>query len=64
MKKQIKIPLILITLAILSSIIHNIIYAIFKFEEPIFFLLSLILFLAFIISIIYYITIWLKNKFK
>jgi len=53
MEKQTKITYLFFGLAILSSVLHNAVFAIFKFEEPVFFFLSLISILCFILSIIY-----------
>lgn len=53
MTKAIKISYILFGLAVLSSLIHNAIYGIFKFEEPICLMLAVLLFLAFAVSVIY-----------
>ena len=57
-----KLPLILFISTIVSIILHNLIYALFGFEEPVFFILSLILALAFVISIIYLIIHKIKKK--
>ena len=65
MTKPVKITYIFFGLAVLSSFLHNAIYGIFKIEEPVFFMLALILFLAFIGSIIYnLITYFAKGKPK
>ncbi len=64
MKKQTKITCFLLGSAIVFSILHNAIYAIFKFEEPVFFILCLLAALGFFISVIYNIITYIKNKFK
>lgn len=53
MSKQVKLSYLLFVLAIIFSILHNLIYALFKFEEPVFFILVLLSFLGFFVSIIY-----------
>lgn len=53
MEKQTKITYILFGSAILSIILHNAIYGIFKIEEPVFFTLTFVFFLLFVISVIY-----------
>lgn len=53
MSQQIKITYIFFGLAILSSILHNLIYGIFKLEEPVFFMLAILAFLAFVVAVIY-----------
>jgi len=55
-----KLPLILFISTIISILLHNFISGLLGFEEPVFFILSLILALAFIISIITFII----NKIK
>lgn len=53
MEKQTKITYILFGSAILSIILYNAIYGIFKIEEPVFFILALVFLLLFVISVIY-----------
>ena len=62
MKKQIKISLILFASIIVSIILHNLISALLNFEEPVFFILSLIFILAFVTSLVYLIIHKIKNK--
>ncbi len=64
MKKQTIITYSLLGSVIIFSILHNVIYAIFKFEEPVFFILCLLATLGFFISVIYNIITYIKNKFK
>jgi len=53
MKKQTKITYILFGLTVISLILHNAIYRIFKIEEPVFFILTFVFALAFVVSGIY-----------
>lgn len=53
MQKQTKITYILFGLSILSVILHNAIYGVFKIEEAVFFILTFVFFLCFVISAIY-----------
>jgi cytochrome c biogenesis factor len=53
MKRQTKITYLLLAGAVVSSIMHNLIYGAFRFEEPFFFFFTLILVFAFVISILY-----------
>lgn len=64
MKKQTIITYSLLGSAIIFFILHNLIYTIFKFEEPVFFVLSLLTAFGFFISVIYNIVTDIKNKFK
>ncbi len=64
MKKQTIITYSLLGSAIIFFILHNVIYAIFKFEEPVFFILCLLAAFGFFISVIYNIITYIKNKFK
>lgn len=64
MKKQTIITYSLLGSAIIFSILHNLIYAIFKFKEPVFFILSLSAAIGFFISVIYNFITYIKNKFK
>ena len=54
MSKPIKIIYILFGLAVVSAILHNAVYGIFKIEEPVFFMLAIVAFLAFCVSVIYH----------
>ncbi len=53
MKTLIKIPLLLLVLAVISAIIHNVIYGLFKVEEPVFFILTFVFLLGAIVFAIY-----------
>ena len=53
MTKQTKITYILIGLSTLFVILHNAFYGFFKIEEPVFFTLTFIFAISFIISVIY-----------
>jgi len=53
MGKQIKITYILVGLSVLSVILHNAIYGLFKIEEPVFFILTFVFAISFVISVIY-----------
>jgi len=53
MEKQIKITYILAGLSILSVILHNAIYGLFKIEEPVFFVLTFVFAISFVVSVIY-----------
>jgi len=52
-EKQTKTSYFLLAVAVASSILHNLIYGLFGVEEPVFFALALLLFFAFLASIIY-----------
>ena len=53
MEKQVKIIYILIGLTILSVILHNAFYGLFKIEEPVFFISTFIFAISFVVSVIY-----------
>ena len=53
MEKQVKIIYILVGLSILSVILHNAIYGLFKTEEPVFFVLTFVFAISFVVSVIY-----------
>jgi len=53
MEKQVKIIYILVGLSILSVILHNVIYGLFKTEEPVFFILTFVFTISFVVSVIY-----------
>lgn len=61
MEKQTKIIYILFGLIIISAILHNLISALFDIEEPIFFSLSLLFILGFILSVIYNIITYIRE---
>jgi len=63
MEKKVKILLLLFASIILFSVLHNVFYAIFSFEEPVFFTLSLLAGLAFIIFFVYVIVSFILHKF-
>lgn len=62
MAKQIKISFLLLGLAVFFSVLHNMVYALFGVEEPVFFSLTLLLFLAFVVSIPYNIFVCIRRK--
>lgn len=53
MEKQTKRSYQLLIAAVISSFLHNAIFGLFAIEEPIFFSLTLLLFLAFMVSLFY-----------
>jgi len=53
MEKQTKIIYILVGLSILSVILHNAFYGLFEIEEPVFFILTFVFAISFVISVIY-----------
>jgi Mn2+/Fe2+ NRAMP family transporter len=53
MEKQTKITYILVGLSVLSVILHNAFYGLFKIEEPVFFILTFVFAISFVISVIY-----------
>ena len=53
MSKQFKITLLLIGLAIVSSVLHNLVSGLFEFEEPVFFILTFVFLLGAIVFAIY-----------
>jgi uncharacterized membrane protein HdeD (DUF308 family) len=52
MEKQTKITYILVGLSILSVILHNALYGLFEIEEPVFFVLTFVFAISFVISVI------------
>ena len=65
MEKQTKITYWFLAGGVISSIIHNLVYALFNFEEPVFFFISLLAFLGFLLSIPFNIVTYkLKGKPK
>lgn len=63
MEKKIKILILLFISIIISAILHNAIYAIFNFEEPVFFILTLLFTLAFVVFLVYLIISHIIEKF-
>ncbi|MAG50674.1 hypothetical protein CL621_03515 [archaeon] len=63
MEKKVKILLLLFASAILFSVLHNVFYAVFSFEEPIFFTLSLLAGFSFIVFFVYVIVSFILHKF-
>jgi len=53
MEKQIKITYILVGLSVLSVILHNASYGLFKIEEAVFSILTFVFAIAFVASVIY-----------
>lgn len=53
MEKTTKITFSLFAAALVSMVIHNTLYGIWRLEEPVFFLLSLTLFLGFVVSVVW-----------
>lgn len=62
MGKQIKISFLILILAVISAVLHNAVYGLFGFEEPVFFSLTLLLFLAFVVSLPYGIFTCVREK--
>jgi hypothetical protein len=58
----IKKTYLLFGLAILSVLLHNVLYGIFKTEEPVFFILTLGFAFAFVISVIRNIIIYIRKR--
>ena len=56
-----KNPFWFLLLALVSTVLHNAFYAIFKFEEPVLFLLTFVFAGIFIINAIYIIIIFIKK---
>lgn len=63
MEKRLKITLLLFGLAIGLSILHNAVYGIFGFEEPVFFTLSLLSALGFLIMAVYSGVLYFRKYF-
>ncbi len=61
MTKSVILSYLLFGLSIVSGFVHNAIYGLFLVEEPVFFMLNLIFFLAFLISVFYNIVIYMKT---
>jgi Mn2+/Fe2+ NRAMP family transporter len=53
MEKQTKISYILVGLSILSVVLHNAFYGFFKIEEAVFFILTFVFAISFVVSVIY-----------
>lgn len=53
MEKQTKITYILVGLSVLSIILHNAFYELFKIEEAVFFVLTFVFAISFVVSVIY-----------
>lgn len=62
MSKYIKKPLIFLGAAVVSVILHNLIYGLFEFEEPVFFMLAFIFAFGFVITVIYNLIKYLKTR--
>jgi hypothetical protein len=65
MKKKLNnnlISFLLFGFAVFSAVLHNLIFALFKYEEPVFFILTLVFLLATIISVFYSIVKGLIKK--
>lgn len=52
-QKPVWLTLLLLVSAVVLSVLHNVFYAIFGFEEAVFFILSLLCGLGFVIALIY-----------
>ncbi len=63
MEKKVKILLLLFVSIILFIILHNAFYAIFSFEEPVFFILTFLAALAFIVFLVYLIISFILHRF-
>lgn len=61
MEKQTRITYLLLGLAVLLSVLHNLVYALFGVEEPVFFSLTLLSFLGFLVSIGYNIFTYIRR---
>lgn len=55
LKKLFNNPLIILLFSFISMILHNLVYGIFHFEEPVFFILTFIFFVLFLASLINFI---------
>ncbi|HUV71446.1 MAG TPA: hypothetical protein VMW25_00410 [Clostridia bacterium] len=62
MKKPAKIIFLLFGLTLLSVVLHNAISALFKIEEPVFFLLTFVFALGFVIAFIYNVIAYIKKN--
>lgn len=62
MGRQTKISFLLFGLAVFSAVLYNVAYGLFGVEEPVFFSLTLVLFLAFLVSILYNIFTYTRKK--
>lgn len=61
MEKQTKLSYWLIVSSIICATLHNLTYGLLGIEEPIFFLLTLLFFFAFIVSVVYNIFTYIKE---
>jgi len=64
MKKQLKLSLLFLVLFFVFAVLHNAIYAVFKFEEGVAFTLALVSGGLFIGSLLYSLFLFVKNKYK
>ncbi|MBU0471202.1 MAG: hypothetical protein KKF89_01720 [Nanoarchaeota archaeon] len=64
MRKSLKIMIYAFTGFIVLAILHNLVYAVFGFEEPLFFILSLLSLIIFVIFAIYNLAILAKKAGK
>jgi len=62
MLKRIKNPFWFLAAAAVSVILHNVICGIWKVEEPVFFTLTFVFFICFVVSVIIWILSHLKRK--
>jgi len=62
MKKAIKITYLLFASTIISIILHNAIFGVFQIEEAFFFILSLLLALAFLLSVLYNLYTYIRHR--
>jgi len=61
MEKQTKISYWLMAGAIISAVLHNAIYGLFNVEKPVFFILTLLLVLAFAVLVVYNTITYIKK---
>jgi len=63
-KKRIKISIWLFISAIVFSVIHNVVYAVFGFEEPVFFTFTLLSAAGFAVSFLFNAAAYIKEFFE
>jgi hypothetical protein len=64
MKKQMKTLFLFFALFIICAFLHNAIWGLFRIEEPVFFVLALMFFVALIVSIFYNLGVWVRKTKK
>ncbi len=62
MKKWLKLSLLFLALFFIFAVLHNVIYAVFHFEEGVAFILALLSAGLLVISVLYTLILFIKSK--